>query len=206
MILSITKLTYSPLGLVPWVMKKEKKKKRKKDRERKTERESPLRLVWVVRCSVYWDKFPLMWGWPPRVMGCITCERSWFAWNDPLWAKLLIFSLWKNDPPKFHFDPHFFISGSFGVIHDPQFLDLALPLIMLRLLVKFKFDMVVPFFQKQGIIKKKKKKKKRFPLKPDDMIVMSSNVHEWKGKPRSIVRYQCLMQQIIRNKVTPHDS
>ena len=26
-----------------------------------------------------------------------------------------------------------------------------------------------------------------FPLKPDDVIVMSSNVHEWKGKPRFIV-------------------
>ena len=51
---------------------------------------------------------------------------------------------------------------------------------------------MVPFFQKQGIIKKI-----GFPLKPDDVIVMSSNVHEWKGKPRSIVWYQCLMQQII---------
>ena len=30
-------------------------------------------------------------------------------------------------------------------------------------------------------------KKIGFPLKPDDVIVMSSNVHEWKGKPRSIV-------------------
>ena len=45
-----------------------------------------------------------------------------------------------------------------------------------------------------------------FPLKPDDVIVMSSNVHEWKGKPRSIVWCQCLMQQIIRNKVTPNNS
>ena len=45
---------------------------------------------------------------------------------------------------------------------------------------------VVPFFQKQGIIKKKKKKKKN-PLKPDVVIVMSSNVHECKGKPKSIV-------------------
>ena len=61
--------------------------------------------------------------------------------------------------------------------------------------------MGVPFFQKQGIIKKI-----GFPLKPDDVIVMSSNVYEWKGKPRSIVWYQCLMQQIIKNKVTPHDS
>ena len=38
-------------------------------------------------------------------------------------------------------------------------------------------------------------KKIGFPLKPDDVIVMSSNVHEWKGKPRSPVWYQCLMQQ-----------
>ena len=60
---------------------------------------------------------------------------------------------------------------------------------------------VVPFFQKQWIIKKKKKN----PLKPDNVIVMSSNVHEFKGKPRFIVWYQCLMQQIIKNKVTPHD-
>ena len=43
-------------------------------------------------------------------------------------------------------------------------------------------------------------------LKPDDVIVMSKNVHEWKGKPRSIVWYQGFMQQIIRNKVTPNDS
>ena len=39
---------------------------------------------------------------------------------------------------------------------------------------------MVPFFQKQGIIKKNE-----FPLKHDDVIVMSSNVHEWKGKLRS---------------------
>ena len=56
---------------------------------------------------------------------------------------------------------------------------------------------VVPFFQKQGIITKKKKK---VSPKTDDVIVMSSNVHEWKGKPWSI-----LMQQIIRNKVTPNN-
>ena len=43
---------------------------------------------------------------------------------------------------------------------------------------------MVPFFQKQGIIKKI-----GFPLKPDDVIVMSSNVHEWKGKPR----FHCLI-------------
>ena len=43
-----------------------------------------------------------------------------------------------------------------------------------------------------------------FPLKPDDLML--SDVHEWKGKPRSIVWDQCLMQQIIKNKVTPNDS
>ena len=31
------------------------------------------------------------------------------------------------------------------------------------------------------------KKKIGFPLKPDDVIVMSSSGHEWKGKPMSIV-------------------
>ena len=60
---------------------------------------------------------------------------------------------------------------------------------------------MVPFFNKQGIIKKN-----GFPLKPDDIIVMSSNAHEWKGKPRPITWYQCLMWQIIRNKVIPNDS
>ena len=73
------------------------------------------------------------------------------------------------------------------------------------LLTKFECDGWFHFFQKQGIIKKKKKKK-GFPLKPDDVIVMPSNVHERKGKPRSIVWYQCLMQQIIRNKVTSNNS
>ena len=67
---------------------------------------------------------------------------------------------------------------------------------MLMLLAKFEFDGWFIFFQKQGIVKKQK----GFPLKPDDVIMMSSNVHEWKGKPRSIVGYQCLMQQIIKNK------
>ena len=60
------------------------------------------------------------------------------------------------------------------------------------LLAKFEFDGWFNFFKKQGIIKKI-----GFPLKRDDVIVMSSNVHEWKGKPRSIVWYQSLMQQII---------
>ena len=71
---------------------------------------------------------------------------------------------------------------------------------MLR--AKFEFDSLGgSIFSKQGIIKKI-----GFPVKPDDVIVMSLNVHEWKGKPRSIVWYQCLMQQIIKNKVTPNDS
>ena len=51
------------------------------------------------------------------------------------------------------------------------------------LLAKFEFDTLFHFSKKQGNIKKKTE----FPLKPDDVIVMSSNVHEWKGKPRSIV-------------------
>ena len=54
---------------------------------------------------------------------------------------------------------------------------------MLTLLAKFEFDRWFHFFQKQGIIKKTI----GFALKPYDVIVMSSNVHEWKGKPRSIV-------------------
>ena len=53
------------------------------------------------------------------------------------------------------------------------------------LLAKCEFDeWLVPFVQKQGIIKKI-----GFPLKHDDTMLMSSNVHEWKGKPRSIVLY-----------------
>ena len=55
---------------------------------------------------------------------------------------------------------------------------------------------MIPFFHKQGIIRKI-----WFPLKPDDVIVMSSNVYEWKGKLRFIASYQCLIQQIIRNQV-----
>ena len=72
------------------------------------------------------------------------------------------------------------------------------------LLAKFEFDRWFHFFKNKEL--SKKKKKKGFPLNPDDVIIMSSNVHEWKGKPRSIVWYQCLMQQIIKNKVTSHDS
>ena len=66
------------------------------------------------------------------------------------------------------------------------------------LLAKFEFDGRFNFFQKQGIIKKI-----GFPLKADEVIVMSSNVYEWKGKPRSIVWYQCLMQQTIKTKLHP---
>ena len=69
------------------------------------------------------------------------------------------------------------------------------------LLSKFKFDRWFHFFQKQGIIKNI-----GLSLKPVDVIVMSSHVHEWKGKPMSIVWYQCLMQQMVKNKVTLHDS
>ena len=46
---------------------------------------------------------------------------------------------------------------------------------------EFEFDGWFHFF------KNKELKKIGFPLKPDDVIVMSSNVHEWKGKPRSIM-------------------
>ena len=53
------------------------------------------------------------------------------------------------------------------------------------LLAKFEFDKWIHFFQKNKELSKKKKK--GFPLKPDDVIVTSSNVHEWKGKPRSII-------------------
>ena len=70
------------------------------------------------------------------------------------------------------------------------------------LLAKFEFDRWFHFFKNKEL----SKKKKGFPLKPDDVIPMSSNVHEWKRKLRSIVWYQCLMQQIIKNKVTPNDS
>ena len=63
------------------------------------------------------------------------------------------------------------------------FLFLIVDIIMLMLLAKFEFDTwFLLLNKKQGIIKKI-----GFPLKPDDVIVMSSNVHEWKGKPMSIV-------------------
>ena len=55
---------------------------------------------------------------------------------------------------------------------------------MLMLLAKFECDGWFHFVKNKEL---SKKKKKGFPLKPDDVIVMSSNVHEWKGKPRSIV-------------------
>ena len=69
------------------------------------------------------------------------------------------------------------------------------------LLAKFEFDRWIHFFKNKELYKEIE-----FPLKPDDVIMMLSNVHEWKGKARSIVWYQCLMQLIIKNKVTPHDS
>ena len=50
---------------------------------------------------------------------------------------------------------------------------------------KFEFDGWFHFFKNKEL--SKKKKKKRFPLKPDVVIVMSSNVYECKGKPKSIV-------------------
>ena len=50
------------------------------------------------------------------------------------------------------------------------------------LLAKFEFDTWFHFIKKT-----RKYQEIGFPLKPDDVIVMSSNVHEWKGKPRSIV-------------------
>ena len=53
---------------------------------------------------------------------------------------------------------------------------------MLMLLTKFEFDRWFHFF-----FKNKELSKIRFPLKPDDVIVMTSIVHEWKGKPISYV-------------------
>ena len=53
---------------------------------------------------------------------------------------------------------------------------------MLMLLAKFELDGWAHFFKNNEL-----SKKIGFPLKPDDVIVMSLNVHEWKGKPRSIV-------------------
>ena len=55
-------------------------------------------------------------------------------------------------------------------------------IITLMLLAKFELDTWFHFSKKA-----RKYQKIGFPLKPDDVIVMSSNVHEWKGKPRSIV-------------------
>ena len=58
------------------------------------------------------------------------------------------------------------------------------------LLANFEFDWWFYFFKNKYYQRKKERKKggkTGFPLKPDDFIVMSSNVHKWKGKPRSIV-------------------
>ena len=78
----------------------------------------------------------------------------------------------------------------------------SLDVIMLMLLSKFEFD------GRFHLLKTKNYKKQTlwFPLKPDDINEMTSTVHEWKCKPRSIVWYRCLMQQIIRNKVILHES
>ena len=51
---------------------------------------------------------------------------------------------------------------------------------MPMLLAKFELYVVL-YFRIQGSIKRMD-----FPLKPDDVIVMLSNVYEWKGKPRPI--------------------
>ena len=62
-----------------------------------------------------------------------------------------------------------------------------LDIIMLMLLAKFEFDKWFHLKTNKKTKKKRNYQKIGFPLKPDDVIVMSSNVHEWKGKPRSIV-------------------
>ena len=49
---------------------------------------------------------------------------------------------------------------------------------MLMLLAKFEFDGLFQFFKNRELLFKKI----GFPLKPDQVIMMSSNVHEWKGK------------------------
>ena len=46
---------------------------------------------------------------------------------------------------------------------------------------------VIPFFKKQTNKQTTNYQKIGYPLKPNDVIVMPSNVHEWKGKPRFIV-------------------
>ena len=58
----------------------------------------------------------------------------------------------------------------------------SLDIFMLILLAKFEFDRWFHIFKNKELTKKI-----GFPLKSDDIIVMSSNVHEWKGKPRFIV-------------------
>ena len=50
------------------------------------------------------------------------------------------------------------------------------------LLAKFEYDGWFHFVKNREL-----SKEIGFPLKPGDVIVMSSNVHEWKGKLRSIV-------------------
>ena len=70
---------------------------------------------------------------------------------------------------------------------------------MLMLLAKFEFDRWFHF----SIYKELSEKTGFFSLKPDDVIVMSSNVYEWEGKPRPNAGYKCLMQQIMRKKINP---
>ena len=53
-------------------------------------------------------------------------------------------------------------------------------IIKLMLLAKCKLDKWFHLFKNEEL-----SGKKGFPLKPDD-VMMSSNVHIWKGKPRSI--------------------
>ena len=64
------------------------------------------------------------------------------------------------------------------------------------LLAKFEFDTWFHFFKKT-----RKYQKIGFLLKPDDVIVMSSNVHEWKGKQGPLFD-----ATDHKKKVTPNDS
>ena len=57
-----------------------------------------------------------------------------------------------------------------------------LDIIMFILLAKFEFEKWFHFLKNKEL-----SKKIGFPLKPDDVVMLSSHVHEWKGKPRFIV-------------------
>ena len=50
------------------------------------------------------------------------------------------------------------------------------------------------------------KQRKKRGIFPETVFVMSSNVHEWRGKSMVIVWFQYFIQKIIRNKVTTNDS